>query len=259
MIEIVQVLALKRSPDSEQLGLALWSAFEEIENFYNLGEQRIHCTRFVLTLDSGGSLSEVIEPLGTGTSGSTPGASDTDLWLGLQGKYRRTIDQEMLGSFIRNLLPPSHKKAFLTIFTDQEIEPPSGWRYVIWDTISNGSVVSAAPTDPNYWRERSSNRFGTIKHRMRTAGMSVTGIQLGLQRCENPGCLLFADVGSTIVLDSMVVLGAEHGWSSLTGFGYSPRPADPAQVQTPVLIGSITEPSTIPLSLEQESEWNTYE
>jgi hypothetical protein len=259
MIEIVQVLALKRSPDSEQLGLALWAAFEEIEKFYNLGEQRLHCTRFVLNSDSGGSLSEVIQPLGTLTSNPEPTAYDTDLWLGLQGKFRRTIDQEMLGSFIRNRLSQAHNNSFLTIFTDQEIEPPPNWRYVIWDTISNGAVVSAAPTDPNYWRERSSNRFGTIKHRVRTAGISVTGVQLGLKRCENPGCLLFDDVGSTIALDSMVVLGAEHGWSSLAGFGYPPRPADPAQVQAPVLIGSVTEPATIPPPLEQESEWNTYE
>jgi hypothetical protein len=155
------------------------------------------------------------------------------------------------------MLPVRYKSSFLMIVTDQEIEPPADWRYIIWSEFSNGQVVSVAPTDPSYWRERSANRLGAIKHRVRTAGMCIVGVALGLTRCDNPRCFLFGQVSSAEVLDSMVVLGGEHSWTLLTGWGYSPRPTDPSHMQQMQQVSFPQE--AYPSSLDTESEWNIYE
>lgn len=143
------------------------------------------------------------------------------------------------------------------IVTDQEIEPPSGWRYIIWSEVFCGKVISIAPTDPLYWRERTSNREGAIKHRVRTAGLNIVGVHLGLARCDNPNCFLFDDVSSAAVLDNMLVLGKEHGWTSLDGLGYSPRPRIPALLQSMTKAPLLEDEHSA--LVQPASEWNIYE
>ena len=259
MKNVVQVLALREPDKWKFLAPSLWSAFIEIENFYNFDIPRVQCVRYILGA-AGGSLQEYtfLQAFSPNALHYGPQRSDDSFWVPLQGKFRRTIHQGRLADGIRSQLPPLHKDWFLMIITDQEIEPPPDWRYIIWDDVRNGEVISIAPTDPDYWRERSANRVGTIKHRVRTAGMSIFGVALGLERCGNPHCFLFKDVASADVLDTMLSLGHEHQWALLAGKGYSPRPRDSSQaqkVETVILPGQEDAPST----LESDSEWNTYE
>lgn len=232
----------------------------EIENFYNFDQPRVTCARYMLDSSGGGSLAEYSPsqqfPASTFQSGGL--SPDDKFWAPLQGKFRRTIHQGRLSENLRRLLPPQHQDSFCMIVTDQEIEPPSGWRYIIWDEVPHGEVISVAPTDPLYWRERTSNREGAIKHRVRTAGLNIAGVLLGLTRCDNTNCFLFDDVASTAVLDNMLVLGKEHGWTSLDGMGYTPRPRIPAMLQSMTkapLLDEEHSASPAPLA----GEWNIYE
>jgi hypothetical protein len=71
-----------------------------------------------------------------------------------------------------------------------------------------------------------------IKHRIRTAGLSVVGTFLGLKRCDEENCFLFDDVDSVTRLDDMVYLGGDHGLPELANRGFATRPDDPNRVQT---------------------------
>ena len=108
------------------------------------------------------------------------------------------------------------------------------WRYIIWDGSQNDGVVSVAPTDPKYWRQQDAARVATIKHRVRTACLSLAGEFLGFSRCENPSCLLYGNVDSVLALDLMSEFGLEHDVQGLTGFGFEPVVREPANLQTPV-------------------------
>jgi hypothetical protein len=271
MKNIVQVLAFREPDRWKLLAPSLWAALIEIENFYNFDIPRVQCVRYILG-DAGGSLQECtsLPAFPSGASLYGPQSSHDAFWEPLQGKFRRTIHQGKLAETIRSLLPPLHKNWFFMIITDQEIEPPPDWRYIIWDEVTNGEVISTAPTDPEYWREHSANRVGAIKHRVRTAGMNVFGVFLGLELCANPRCFLFGDVASTDVLDTMLSLGAEHSWTQLTGLGYPPRPKNPNRVQSveKVMLPEVEKvmfaeqedaSSTFEPDSEPGSEWNTYE
>jgi|ERR1035438_9926012 hypothetical protein len=259
MKKIVQVLAFREPDKWKLLAPSLCAALIEIENFYNFDIRRVQCERYILGA-TGGSLQEYTFPetFPADVSQYGPQSSDDSFWAPLQGKFRRTIHQGRLSEAIRRLLPPQHKDSFFMIVTDQEIEPPPVWRYLIWDGVPNGVVISTAPTDPEYWRERSANRVSAIKHRVRTAGMNVFGIALGLQRCGNPRCFLFKEVASTNVLDTMLALGEEHNWMQLVGVGYAPRPKDPSRVQSVESV-ILPEQEDTPSTFEPDSEWNTYE
>jgi hypothetical protein len=257
MKNIVQVLAFRQPEKWKLMAPSLWAALIEIENFYNFDIPRVQCARYTL---GGTALQEYCSlPMFLSYASQIgPQSPDDPFWAPLQGKFRRTIHQGRLADAIRRLLPPSHKDWFAMIITDQEIEPPPDWRYIIWDNVQNGEVISTAPTDPDYWRERTTNRVGAIKHRVRTAGMSITGFELGLARCSNPRCFLFDDVASTDILDSMLELGEEHDRARLTGLGYSPRPRDPSRVQSVETV-ILPEQEDTPSALNPNSEWNTYE
>jgi len=259
MKNIVQVLAFREPDKWTLLAPSLWAALIEIESFYNFDIPRVQCARYILG-PTGGSLQEytLLPSLPTDASQYGPQSADDSFWAPLQGKFRRTIHRGKLAEAIRGLLPLHHKDSFFLIITDQEIEPPPDWRYIIWGGVPNGGVISTAPIDPEYWRERSANRVGAIKHRVRTSGMNVLGVALGLERCGNPRCFLFDDVGSTDVLDTMLALGEEHNWTQLTGLGYSPRPKDPSLLQSVERV-ALPEHEDKPSALEPGSEWNTYE
>jgi hypothetical protein len=256
VLHIAQVLAFKDPSKCPEIGPALWAALQEIEIFYNLTETRVQCRRYFLNPDSQPELLEECPgPDRMETIGKASNAP-SGFWTQVQGKFRGTVHQGMLADQVRRLVPT--EQWLLLIVTDQEIQPPPEWRYIIWDGTPHGGVISVAPTDPQYWRERSANRVGAIKHRVRTAGMSIVGEWLGLERCENHECFLYSDVSSVDVLDSMLVLGKEHNWPRLAGLGYSPRPKDPAQIQT-VQRGMLTHEESPSAFADEGEEWNTYE
>ena len=92
-------------------------------------------------------------------------------------------------------------------------------------------MVSAAPTDPMFWRQHDPFRVATIKQRIRAACLGIAGEHIGFESCDNPTCFLFNDVDSVTTLDSMLEFGPEHSVVELTGRGFEPQPTHPATVQ----------------------------
>ena len=244
LVQFVQVLILFDAKTSRELGPALWAALLEIERFYNAdgiraGFQRYYISPHVPRLGlvesawrgmgrlfyRGEDMEDALALLSQEqrVEGPLPASDVPGRW--------RTYDQHKLGAKVRNLIRESSEGSQLLIVTDREITPPADWRYIIWDEISGGAVISVVPTDPRYWRDRDPNRVATIKHRARTAGLAITGSVLGFKRCKNPNCFLYGDVDSATTLDLMLHLGEEHDIPSLAGRGFEPVADDPNRVQ----------------------------
>ncbi len=127
----------------------------------------------------------------------------------------------------------------LVLVTDQPVTPPPHWRYVIWQPVAGGVVLSTAALDPAYWGEialgeADVDRLRVLKHRTRAASVTVIGSLIGLYRCANPTCFMFQDTDSVTRLDGMLHLGAEHAVAELTGRGFAPEgdPRQPALITT---------------------------
>lgn len=257
---IVQVLLFKDAEKSVELGPPLWAAFKELEEFYNRAMPPRSYHRFYLAerVPVAVQAEMVPDPMSEAWGRIAAELGSDTFWATARGRYIRTFDQDKLGARVRDLLmrlandnPESFKwlgspgpadpdvtslskqlrEGYLLLVTDQEITPPPEWRYIIWDDCRNGSVVSIAPTDPHHWRERDEARIATIKHRVRTACLSVLGEQFGFGRCNNPMCFLHQDVNSVTDLDQMVFLGPEHHLPQLSFHGFAPRPDEPTEVQ----------------------------
>ncbi len=245
--KIIQALALFDEKNSFDYGLALWATFHEVERFYAAAGAEVKYQRFYIAPSAPNpSLFESIsQTLGRWIPGrmvqsalELPKDSQVRSSLApsaeLADNRRRTYDQDKLTAIIRKLVDPKESGDHLMIVTDRAITPPKEWRYIIWETNenTNSSVISVAPLDPEYWRDKDPQRILTIKNRTRNAALSVTGEQVGLDRCENPACFLFGDVDSVTVLDEMRELGEEHEISQLTGHGFEEVAKDPTLVQS---------------------------
>ncbi len=127
---------------------------------------------------------------------------------------------------------------------DRPLLPPSDLRYVIWNPVPGGVAVSFATLDPAYWGERLDDaaRRDTVRRRLRAALCSVLGTAIGLVRCDNPTCFLFANVDRVTRLDAMVRIGEEHGVPALTGRGFTSAGDDPT-VAAEVALTDAPEPA----------------
>lgn len=112
---------------------------------------------------------------------------------------------------------------------DRPIQPPPDQRYVIWSPVPGGVAVSFAPLDPLYWGERQDDavRQDVLRRRLRAVLCAVLGTAIGLVRCDNPTCFLFAGVDNVTQLDALVRIGEEHGVPALSGRGYTSPGEDP--------------------------------
>src|SRR4029453_2495881 len=131
------------------------------------------------------------------------------------------IDARLLGPKMQSLVKPS---GWSLVVTDIELTPPPEGRYIIWDQFPLGAVASVAPLDPEYWREpydSEQQRVVIAKRRVRAACVSIVGALIGLHRCQNESCFLYANVGSVVRLDEMELIGPEHGVAELTNRGFS--------------------------------------
>jgi predicted Zn-dependent protease len=132
------------------------------------------------------------------------------------------------------------------IVTDRAITPPPGFRYVIWDEVPryNATVVSAATLDPHYWRNPAAGRVMTIKNRLRSAALSITGRLLGLHACTNDECFMCGDVDSADALDFMTQLCIEHDRPKLESLTFARSATDPTLIQpvTPVVTTTMQRP-----------------
>jgi len=227
LLSIVQILVLRNEGLARELSAAVWAAFKEVEAFYNADEPRAVFRRVNLSVN----VPDAIQTEGAlDITRDLANFYEPEFWMTATGKYTRTVDQRKVSRLVRTLADVDATARHVVVI-DQELTPPPSWRYIIFDGDSDGGVISIAPTDPQYWRERDVDRIGTIKHRLRVACLNVVGELIGLQRCENPRCFLRADIDAVTALDSMVVLGEEHGVPALTGRGFLVRTANPGAVQ----------------------------
>lgn len=248
MHKINLVLLLREPEVSRDLGRALWAAFCEVESFYGLDEPRAEFRNFYLSerppadlvqqADGGLSLEAVwrfvervcrLKPdrqqmLQLESVIQQEMGAD---WEGAKGKYTRTYRGKEISEAVGRVLSQRGHDGVPVVVTDQELAPPAGYRYI----ISEGTVISLAPTDPRYWNMSEVNRVGIVKHRVRSMCLGVVGELLGLERCENPSCFLYESVDSVMNLDEMVQLGQEHGLKALEDQGFDMLTDDPGTVQ----------------------------
>jgi hypothetical protein len=225
---IHQALLLRHAEATRDLGPALWAALREVEALFRLAPMGPEFRRHYL----GAEVPEALRgEVGDGRAAAESAVRDEAWWDSARGSISHTYDQRKLGEMAWELLGAAREGGFLLLVTDVEIVPPKGWRYIIWGDCLDGTVVSAAPTDPNYWEYYDPHRTMTVKHRVRSACCSVVGEVMGLNRCNNPACFLYSDVESARVLDRMICMGGEHRVKPLTRRGFMTKTADPARVQ----------------------------
>ena len=253
---IIQVLVLFDESNSREYGVALWAALHEVETFYRQSYTNVTFKRFYLSSYVpqpswpdrwlflgklkgmwGGDARSALAMLSqeSGTDIKVPSVYD---------KKSRNYDQGKLADQIPGLIQAGADDTNFVIITDRPITPPRDWRYVIWDSIEKTNyrafVISAAPLDPHYWRDKDSDRVATIKNRVRAACLSVTGSLLNLERCENPACFMFDNVDSVTVLDDMAIVGAEHKCPALENKGFEEMPKDPNLIHPPVVRSDVS-------------------
>lgn len=144
-LALSQVALFRDRTKSHELGRAVWAALQEIEQFYNLGAQRIACTRTYVS----DHVPDGLADQGTDAMTSFGGKR----WEGLfeEGRSLRTHDAGSIVETTRKLLGPEGRGPPYLIITDLELTPPPEWRYIIFDGDMTGVVVSVAPTNPDYW------------------------------------------------------------------------------------------------------------
>src|SRR5262245_55590428 len=187
-VEIAQVLVFKDEALSKLVAPAVETSFEEVRQFFETPGDR-----FDVPVGGGGFAARVeLKFAFKDISSDTPALAS--VWKQAQvGK--EIYDHQVVGELVKMM---AELTGTTVIVTDVEIAPPADWRYIIWDAFPEGVVVSLAPLDPLYWGERTSadERVGTIKSRVRAANLSIVGQLVGLTRCDNDECFLFADVDS---------------------------------------------------------------
>ena len=215
--KIFQCLLFRDPRLAQELAPALWAALQEVEILCNLGEMRADFERVVMC-DSGVRLGIPVPAV----------PPPPDLWKSARFKGH-IFDQEILAERILEVFGPEEDGVgSLVLITDQEIKPPDGWRYIIWDPVDDGEsvAISIAPADPDYWGESDADRIAKIKHRVRTAACCVTGELLRVKRCGNPHCYMYNAVDSVLRLDQMVYFGPEHGVEALSDASFAPGPPE---------------------------------
>jgi predicted Zn-dependent protease len=223
---IAQILLFTDGTHSRELGPVLWAALQESSTFF-------------ATVPEAPSFSQhfVAKELPPGFGAADLGRERVKGFLSPEhrrrsrGRYKGTVEVDRLTSAVDELLEPPPE--IMMIVVDEELTPPEGYRYIIWDDAKDRSatVVSLAPLDPLYWGLGSTDRLPVIKQRARSAVLCALGEWLWLDRCNNPSCFMFEAVDSVDSLDRMTLLGKEHGIPRLSNMGFDPYPPDPKVVQ----------------------------
>jgi hypothetical protein len=255
VVDLTQVLLFREAEMSKLVGPVLWRVFEEIRTFFKAeeGEEKpgIGIPSVNVKYWRSGSAMEWLEPsdsfmrlrptlLRYYLASEVPidvdmHTDDTltkrldELWHTVPEKFG-TYDHRILGQAVREIVDTD---GTILVVTDQEITPPKNWRYIIWDILPGGAVMSIASTDPVYWGDREvtdSERLKSIKRRVRATCITITAVLLGISRCDNPRCYLKSDIDSVLQIDEMMYFGPEHGVPELANRGFSGT-ADPGRVE----------------------------
>jgi hypothetical protein len=243
-VEITQLLLLKDQDVAEAAGRALWLALQEVGRLFSgdleesgpleipLSEGTVHVAPVFTD-----RFAAPIVPEGIGASATDDKLIWTVFAEAMAGS--RTCDQRKLANGARVALGI---EGTMLLVTEQAITPSPGLRYLIWDPVYDGAVLSTATLDPSYWGRYSSfdkDRVAVMKRRTRAACITVVGAFLGLYRCDNPRCFLYGNVDSVTRLDEFVQIGPEHGIEQLTGRGFS-FDSDPNELAPVVRIDEAT-------------------
>ncbi len=241
------------SRDSEAFGPLLWSTLEEVMTYMAPADDRW----LEVPLPTRSRPVALVRPeyrrwylahdppsfdLGEGPLGGhhlrLSDAQSDELW-GNAYERRSRFSAEALGTGVATLLGEAHGISgdFVIVVTDRELVPPTDWRYVLWDGFPGGAVISVAPMDPRYWGAAMSAsavaRRSAIKQGARAATMSVVGSKIGLSRCENSNCFMFAVVDSVARLSQMRYLGPEHSVAGLERSVFPEIELNPDEVTFP--------------------------
>jgi hypothetical protein len=242
-----QALLFFDEKNSREQGPALWAALHEVERFYSLAQPSLNFRRFYFSpeITTLGTIESAWRGIGRLLTRQTFEYTP-DLPSGgeriekripaatVGGHSSKSYDQSKIAGEVRRLLSLEPQDGNLLIVTDRPITPPQKWRYIIWDIVPEGAVISTVPLDPAYWRDSEPNRIGYIKYRVRCSALAVTGLLLGIDGCYNPRCFMFEDVDSFAVLDTMTEFGPEHKIDALSGMGFQAIVTDPDVVQAPL-------------------------
>jgi hypothetical protein len=239
-LRIDQVVLLKSEEQSRRLGRALWAAVEEASQFFTpvspdgwldvpVISSSASTARLKPEFRKWYLATEIPDDLPHDSSWTYERLEKPELerlWDGSQ-RRRGTYDHQTLGVAVSSRL----ESEAAVVVVDQEIVPPSELRYVIWSGYPGGAVISIAPIDPQYWGqapdEDPTGQVNNVKRGARAATMSVTGSLLGLSRCDNSECFMFAAVDSVTRLDEMTTLGPEHQVEGLARMRFPSRQDDP--------------------------------
>lgn len=239
---MLQALVLFEERNVKDYGLALWAALHEVEQFFKPLPGEHGYTRYFISSSQpeSGIVDTVMRTLGR-LLFNTKEIAALDVLQSKEFKpipkaatddqERRLVEAGDLAKMVRGLIGRGDELPML-IVTDRPLRPPPGWRYMIWKTLENRTgVLSVAPLDPLYWRESDPERIMTIKSRLRSAALAVTGDMLGLDQCSDRNCVMFRPVDSVLDLDDMVTLGGGHRTPELEHRRFDERVDDPTQIQ----------------------------
>ena len=233
-LHLAQVLMLSEPEHFTETGTALWAMLEEVVALYNVDGEVVVPKRWCVTPEPVPALDAVV----ANDEQMVIGRDEMD-WLfeKASGRYERTLDAGLVAERVRALLAERGvAPAALHLVTDQELTPPPQWRYILWDGGDDWGVVSIAPMDPDYWGMPRTDGTRQIKRRARAASISLVGELLGLKRCKNPRCFLFADVDAVLRLDRMTCIGTEHPeFRRDEAIGYSNRDGADLAAPAPLL------------------------
>jgi hypothetical protein len=221
-LNIDQVLLFKSGRESQRLGKALWAVLEEARRYFTptspdgwlevpvasnptvAARVRPHFRKWYVAPEP-----PDLPGLPADTYYQLTDNAAREFWAEAE-RGRGLYDHHSLGVSISSKL--NLERA--AVLVDQEIVPPSTWRYVIWNSYPGGAVISIAPIDPQYWGlpdgVDNDMRVSEVKRGARAATMSVVGSLLGLSRCDNQACFMFNAVDSVTRLAKMHSLGEEH-------------------------------------------------
>jgi hypothetical protein len=147
-------------------------------------------------------------------------APGEDEWRQSQGRFTGTYEVQNIAKVARAQLPQDSDVGLRIIVTDQEITPPEGFTYIIWDRIVSDqgieAVVSTVPMYPSYWGAIDPDPLSVVRSRLVSVCCLLIGEEaLGLRRCDTPTCFLYEKVPTVSTLDAMTRFCDKHGNAEL--------------------------------------------
>ena len=225
--EVLQSLKAKTiisSVMSDSLLHSLYSAMKEVNLFYTQAFDKPNFNIYYISDEISDHFRNHLELFDSQII--TVENSVLDDALEISRAIGRKYDARKIMNIIKSIITES-QNGYNVVITNLELSPPYNYRYILW----SNRVISIIPMDPLYWGMDEPERLSIIKHRIRTATLSVVGAILGIGGCNNEYCFRYRNIDSVTRLDYMMMLGPEHRIQSLSGLGFDYFSENPSQVQ----------------------------